>query len=235
MKKSKKQEESVLKSSKGDKVHAVVRSGLGAIPFAGQTAIELFSAVVTPPLEKRRDEWMLNVGEMLGKLSEERKVNIKELQENDAFIDILMDASQAAIRNSNVEKREALRNAVLNAALNQTLEEALQHMFIRWVDEFTFWHLRILKLFRNPKAWAEQNGHKFPSYAAGGGLDKMLESAYPELKNKSEFYNQIWKDMHQRGLLTTNSLQGLMTKSGLFSNRASDLGKQFLNFIEIGV
>ncbi len=217
--------------SAGDKGHAVVRAGLGAIPFFGQSAIEVFTEVITPPIERRRDEWMRHVGEMLKGLSEERKIDLDELQKNDSFIDLLMNASHTAMRNSNKEKREALKNAVQNTALGQAPEEALQQMFIRWIDEFTVWHLRLLKLFQNPKAWAERNNHKFPSlYSAG--LDSILESAYPELEQKRSFYDQVWSELDQRGLVNTNALHTGMTERGLYSCRASDMGKEFLSFIE---
>ena len=216
--------------SLGDRVHAVMRSGLGAIPIAGQAAIELFGALVAPPLAKRRDEWMRDVGEMLAKLSEKKHVNLEDLQQNDAFLDLLMDASQAAIRNANQEKRKALQNAIRNAALGQGPEEALQHMFIRWVDELTDRHLRILHLFRDPEAWATINGRHLPTL---GALSDVLTDAFPELKRKREFYDQVWRDLYTRGLVNTDQPHTTMSSAGLSASRLTDTGTQFLQFIEV--
>ena len=69
-----------------------------------------------------------------------------------------MQASQAAIRNHQSEKREALRNAVLNAALPNAPEESIQQLFINQVDTFTVWHIRLLDLFKEPPAWFEETG-----------------------------------------------------------------------------
>ena len=82
----------------GDIAHAVTRSGLGAIPFAGTAAIELLNMVVTPSLEKRRNDWMKEVGEGLRNLEEKMGVVLEELHQNDAFIDAALEASTLAIK-----------------------------------------------------------------------------------------------------------------------------------------
>ncbi len=63
--------------STGDAAHAVARSGLGAIPIAGTAAVELLNALVTPPLERRRREWMERIGEGLRRLEDERNANLE--------------------------------------------------------------------------------------------------------------------------------------------------------------
>ncbi len=64
-----------------------------------------------------------------------------------------------------------------------------------------------------------------------GGADHILESAYPELKNRRDFYDQIWKDLFQKGLVNCDSLHGMMTGRGIFEKRTTDLGDKFLGFI----
>ena len=58
----------VPKRTGGDAAHAVVKAGLSAVPVVGGTAVELFQYVVQPPLEKRREKWMTDVGEKLHEL-----------------------------------------------------------------------------------------------------------------------------------------------------------------------
>jgi len=134
-----------------DIAHLVTRSGLGAIPFAGAAAIELLNIVVTPSLEKRRNDWMEEVGEGLRNLEEQMGVVLEELHDNDSFIDAALEATTLAIRNSEQEKIEALKNAVLNTALPNPVEKSLQVMFFSWIDTFTVWHIKLLTLFHNPK------------------------------------------------------------------------------------
>lgn len=218
--------------SLGDRAHALVRSILGAVPGAGQAAIELFTALVTPPLEKRREEWMRQVGEMLAKLSEERKVNLDQLQQNDAFIDLLMDASQAAMRNAKEEKRQALRNAIQNAALGHAPEESLQHVFVHWVDEFSVWHLRLLKCLDDQLAWMKR--FAYPVELAFT-TSSLLEHAYPELRDKNYVYCQAWQDLNQRGLTERGPLdRSRKTREYAWGGRLTDIGVRFLRFIEAG-
>jgi hypothetical protein len=213
---------------KGDVAHAVVRTALSTIPVVGGPAVELFAAIVTPPLERRRQEWMQEVGEALHKLEEDRKIKLDDLQNNPAFIDTILHASQVALRNSQEDKRQALRNAVLNAALPDPPEEAIQQIFIDLVDTCTAWHLRILKLFQAPSLWLEAHGLQL----RGNSLALVLEAALPELRGRRSFYDQIWRDLHTRGLVTIEGLHGMMTGQGLTQKRTTDMGEQFLRFIE---
>jgi hypothetical protein len=213
--------------STGDAAHLVASSMLSIIPGAA----ELFQYVVTPPLEKRRAKWMDEVGQALRDLETNQGINLEELQSNDVFIDTVLHASQIALRNSQKDKHKALRNAILNAALPNPPEQSLQQVFLNLVDTFTLWHIRLLKLFQDPQKWAIENNHKFPNLVSGG-LSSILESAFPELRGKRAFYDQIWRDLYQTGLVNTDSLYGSISAYGLMSNRTSELGTQFLKFVE---
>ena len=222
----------VPKASLGDRAHAIVRAALGAIPVGGQAAIELFNALIMPPLVRRRDEWMHSVGESLARLAEDGRLKLEELQKNETFIDLLVEATLAAMRTADQEKRDALRNAIRNAAVGHAPEETLQHMFIRWADELTPWHLRLLKFFQDPKAWATRHNHVFPLGGILKRLSDVVENAYPELKGKGPFYDALWRDLYQRGLVNTDALHTV--RSGLLTSRLSEIGEQFLRFIDEG-
>ena len=109
-------------------------------------------------------------------------------------------------------------------------EEDLQMIFLGYIDSLTTWHIRILKLFDNPTEWFRQNGKKFPEVLFGG-LENVLTSAYPELRGQRGFFDQIFKDLYDRGLINTESLHVTMTGSGLTAQRTSDIGKAFIGFI----
>lgn len=212
-----------------DAAHTVTRAGLGTIPVVGGAASELFSAVVTSSLDRRRQEWMEQVGEGLRALEQKRGINIEDLGDNESFIDTVMLASQAAIRNSQHEKRRALLNAVLNAALPDAPDQARQHMFVDLVDVFTEWHLRILALFHDPPGWFERHGA--PANLGMGGLSRVLIEAFPELRDQRPLYDQIWRDLYTRGLVNTEILHVTMSGQGLAQRRTTDLGAEFLAFL----
>ncbi len=211
------------KKTKGDAAHAVARGVLGIIPYAGSSAIELLNAVITPPLERRRQAWMTDIGERLEKL-EADGFDIAALQKNEEFISTLLYASHLAIRTHHEEKLAALRNAVINTARNQAPEATLQQMFLDFVDSLTELHLQILKFFQNPG----------PSIGEMdlGGLGEVIEGAFPELKGKNAIYEQIGRDLNSRGLTAGVGFGGTMTGSGLAAKRTTDMGDRFLQFIE---
>lgn len=220
------------KSGASDVGYAIVKAGISSLPIAGALASELLGLIVTPPLEKRRSKWMELVGESLRDLEHKMGVILEELQNNDKFIDAAMDATQIALRTSEKDKLDALRNALLNAALPNSAEESEQKLFFSYIDIFTIFHIKILELFQNPRKWFQKHGMQYPEMMImSGALSHLIERAFPILKNNMEFYHQIWNDLYLRGLVSTDSLHGKVTANGLEAKRTKGLGDAFLNFI----
>lgn len=219
------------KAEAEDAVHTIVKAGLSAIPLLGGPAAEIFSAIIIPPLSKRRDEWIESIVKSLKAIEEKvDDFNIETLFQNEMFITTVTHASQAAIRNHQKEKLEALRNAVLNAALPNAPEEDIQLMFLNFVDTLTPWHLRILKFFDNPQEWGRKNSIIYPSWAMGSP-STVLEHTFPELKERRDFYDQVAKDLFVRGLMNIESLHITITLQGMLASHTTDMGKQFIDFI----
>jgi hypothetical protein len=120
---------------------------------------------------------------------------------------------------------------MLNSALPGRPEDSTQQTFVALVDQFTEWHLRFSKLFQDLRGWARRHNVTLPSLMAGSPAN-ILKAAYPELQGRQSFHGQIWKDLWQRGLVNTDSLEGLMSGEGAVAKRTSELGDQFLRFIE---
>jgi hypothetical protein len=187
--------------------------------------------VIAPSLERRRIDWMNSVAEALKKLEEKGQLRIDNLVSNEQFVDTVLHTTQTAMRDSQQEKREALRNAVLNTALPNPPDESRQQMFVEWIDTLTVWHLRILKLLDNPERWFREKGRQPPEYAFGGSLSDMLTKAYSELQNQRDLYDQITRDLHGRGLIGTENLHAMTSGPGLYAQLTTGLGREFLNFI----
>ena len=215
-----------------DIAYSIVKAGLGALPIAGSAAVELFTQVVTPPLERRRIEWMHDIGKRLAKMETEGQVDLSELQDNPEFIDTVFKTTQFALRTSETEKIEYFRNALINTATGDSPDQSESQIFLNLIDTYTVWHIRILKLFDNPPQWFKIHNLDVPNNISGGGLKIILEIAFPELKGRSDFYNLIWEDLARGGLHNTSSLGGMITSIGLMQNRTSEFGKRFLAFIE---
>ena len=70
-------------------------------------------------------------------------------------------------------------------ALGQLPEEAIENMFLGFIDSLSDLHIRILRVFQAPQA---------PANMSMGSLSHVLELNLPELKNRRELYDQLWKD-----------------------------------------
>ena len=92
-------------------------------------------------------------------------------------------------------------------------------------------HLGILALFDDPQGWFSSANKQFPDLSMSG-LSRVLEEAIPALRHQRDIYDQIWKDLYQRGLVNTDGLHTTMSGRGLQASRTSELGKAFLRFIQ---
>jgi len=218
------------KERKDDRNYALKKAGLASIPYVGGAAAELFGQLVTPPLEKRREAWIQDIGNRLKKLEEQGHLDLATLPENDVFIDVVMHTTQVGLRTSQLDKIEYLKNALLNAATDENLDESKAKIFVNLIDTFTIWHIRILNFINNPEHWYNENDKAFPNYVMAS-LHKILIEAYPELSEDLEMCNIIWGDLERAGLHNTGSLQTSMSGDGLRSRRTTAWGKEFLDFI----
>jgi hypothetical protein len=146
-----------LELSKGDYIHTLINTIIKLIPYSsvgvpdiGESASELFNAIILPPISKRRDQWIEILASAIVSLYEIINLDIEALSQNEQFITTVMYASQIAIRNHQKEKLEALRNAVLNSALGTSPEEDLELIFLNFIDTFTIRHLKLLEYFNKP-------------------------------------------------------------------------------------
>ena len=218
------------KTSVGDVAHSLVKGGLGTIPVIGSLATEIFSLIVTPPLEKRRAAWMNEIADKLKGLEEKNVVNFDELSNNEQFIDVVLQATTLAIKTSEREKIKAFQNAVLNTASGESPDQTVSQIFLNQLDSFTTWHIKILKFIDSPRLWFQKANRTPPSYMAGS-ISAVIKDAFPELKTQDDLLEIIWNDLRTAGFHRTSDIKTTMTGDGTLSERTTQLGKQFLEFI----
>jgi len=208
------------------------RSGLGAIPFAGQAAVEIFNALLTPPIEKRRNEWMESVASAIQKLEEKDDKLVERLQQDEIFQSVLLQASWAAVRNHQVEKLTSLRIAVQNSAIASNDAHLL---FVRFVDELTPTHLLVMNFFVKH----EKNVAYLESY------QKVIDAFSAIFREKIDplFFKFVCEDLKARGLVRISEkiddLPGVYDESMLLLEKTSqdpkitvtDFGRAFVDFV----
>jgi hypothetical protein len=199
---------------------AAVTALISAVPLGVGHMANEFMRLVGTPIERRRNEWMETVAGIVRRLEAE-SLTMESLQADDQFISAVLQASAIAQRTHLKDKLDALRNALMNIALSQTPDETLQSIFLGYIDGFTEWHIRILRLYQAPSAKAMLTE-----------LYQVVEEAYPELKGRREIYDTVWQDLLVRGLVNMQSLHGAIADvTTIKTRRTTDLGDRFLRFI----
>ena len=223
--------DNVNKTTVGDLTHSLVKGGLGTIPIIGSLATEIFGLIVTPPLEKRRAEWMNEIAEKLKELENNQKIDFNELAENEQFIDIVLQATTFALKTSEKEKIGCFRNAILNTATGDSPNKTKCQIFLNQLDKFTVWHIIILDFIDSPRNWFKKESKTPPSYMSGT-IHSLIIEAFPDLKNQDELLDIIWDDLKLTGFHKSGSHKTMMTSDGVLSDRTTTLGKEFLSFIK---
>jgi hypothetical protein len=214
-----------------EKVNRLARIGISALPVVGGPLVEIFNSVLESPLNKRRTETMIRIGEVMNELIEKGVVTEEGLRENEAFISTVAEVCSISLRNHEAEKLDALRNAVKNSALPSCPSDDYRQLFLGFVDACTVTHIKLLHLFRDPRAWIAKQGREVPANWYMGGLTQVIEYSIPELINQSTLYTPIWKDLYQRGLVTTDSLGTTMGVDSMLAGRATPLGTKLIEFL----
>ncbi len=221
----------------GDILHVIARAGLSAVPVVGGPAVELFNFLITPPLEKRRDQWMKMVAEALRDL-ENSRFDLQQLQSNQRFITIVVQATTVAIRNHQQEKLLALRNAIVNSAKHSDFNEDIQLLFVRYIDELTPSHLKLLTFFIEDAA----NLSALKSYPE---LFRTFEIKHPNSMSRDEF-RMLLQDLAARGLIRISpdidDFEDIYQASALLTESTrddlprvviTDMARRFLDFVTI--
>lgn len=215
-----------------DHGHLAARVGISVVPYLGGPALEIFNALVVPPIEKRRYRWMELVGSSIRELQQKEGKIVERLQQDETFQSVLLQASWAAARNHQEEKLIALRTAIQNAAVasNDT-----QLLFVRYVDELTPTHLVVMNFF----AAREKDVAGIAKFADLHEIFVKINGAEVE----QMFFKLVCEDLHQRGLIRISSYledyPGLYDVTNIISEDTKDLpylvvselGRSFVAFV----
>jgi len=190
-------------------------------------------------VNRRMYNFTISLAEKAEELEEQKIINIQDLFNDDKFNSAFIQGLEIARRNHRQEKLDALRNAVLNISIQDKPNEDTQFIILRYIDELSPTHVRILTFLDNPKKWSENNEddygypEKFGMNFEGNNLNVISRRGYPALQGLERFSG----DLESRGLIINmNYLRDF--KSGEYMSYpwekcwTSSLGRQFLDYIE---
>jgi hypothetical protein len=220
--------EGISKPTISDVVRAVPDALLNAVPVAG-AATPFLALVCSTPAQRRRDDYLQDVSNRLRALEDAGLLTSEDLNSED-FITAVLRTVPAAMSTAAAEKRAALRNAALNTALGRQPAEDLFEMFLRYVEDLTPLHIKLLVLFDDPDDRCREAGIDFSGIISGAPW-QVVCGLYPDLTGEDEVCSHAWSELNARGLVNTDSLKGMMTARGIMARRTSELGRRFVQFI----
>lgn len=203
---------------------------IASLPVVGGALQIAFQDAMGRSLVARREQWLSDLAESINELRDQVG-DFRKATENPTFVDAIITATQIADRTSRREKREILRNAVLNAALPSAPDEDLQQLFFDLIDRLTPTHVRLLKVLVDPPGWFDRTGIPRPRFALSSNRTALIEAAMPDLAGRRDVIERYYGGL-TNGVLVSAPLGGMMTENGAFQPATSDLGREFLAFIE---
>lgn len=211
---------------------ATARGIVSAVPLAGGLIAEIGNLYLNP-LEKRKQKWAEDVSHALNQIREDLKVLPEQLQEDEAFISLLYQATEIAMRNHQSEKLVALRNAVVSSAAPDR-DYDLETRLLKFVDELSLSHIRLLSIF-------DLHAGQFARHEK---LDQIYQAAEEFLRKPLDrvVFRSILQDLETRFLIALGDVEdfgefkskqdAIVTESsGIQSMRVTGLGRSFLTYI----
>lgn len=211
-----------------------VEAGLSLVPGAGGPLSIAFAAAIGRGYNRRLYAWLEDLAAAVDDLCRAvDELTLEDLADDELFLDAVATATRAAERTSSSEKRTALRNAVLNTALPDRRPDAdLAAIFLRWIDDFTPSHLRLLTHLDDPVGWFDRRPElQRPENIYMGGRMQVIGAALPEMVATPGLVDQAFKDLQAAGLTNIGGLNVTQTGASLFQPATTELGKAFIRFV----
>ncbi|MFI5489198.1 hypothetical protein [Micromonospora echinaurantiaca] len=202
--------------------------GISFVPVAGSALQVAFNELAGRRLADRRTRWLNDLAAKVHEL-EEQVGDFARLTSEDAFMDALTTAAQIADRTSRAEKLEVLRNAVVNSVMPDAPDVDTQQLFFDMIDRFTPTHVRMLKLLSDPPGWFDRHGIPRPNFSMGPKTG-IIEAGMPELAGRRDLIERYAGALSTAGLIN-QSLNGIMSESGLWVPATTPLATEFLAFV----
>ena len=194
-----------------------------AIPIGGTLITCIWDSIKAQSANRRMDDWKAQIEDKLKNLD----LSLEDIGNNEAFTSAMMKATDIALKTAEDEKRLYLANAVRNT-IEANIEESVMMIYLDLLDKYTVWHIRILNLFHNPKAFSQVD----VSNIISGSASIVVEQVYPEIAKEKNLLDKIVKDLQNDGMMAEGSyMHAVMTANGIVSSRTTDLGNKFLQFI----
>ncbi|MGN6199933.1 hypothetical protein [Humibacter sp.] len=217
-----------------DLLETALVGSAGLIPGVGSLLSAGIATIFRQESDKRIREWQEQVVEAVNHIGD--AVGDLESRVSDgAFYDAAYQATFIALSTASEDKRSMLANALVNIGITEEAdarERDTRAVFMRFVNELTPSHVRLLRYFLAPETslgWdAARKVERKPTSTIWDGV----HAAFPQWVG-DQVTSLMVDDLRQRNLLdlSPNDLAKAMTGGGALTRRTTGLGKHFLDFL----
>ncbi len=215
---------------KKDRLQEAVSAGVTLVPVVGSAASKLIDSYLPSGYKRRRRAWEEQVADVLSRLQTDLDKTAEQLAEIDQLLTTLLIATPIAIREP--EKTEVLKQAIYKSALPDQADKTYHAIFLRFVDELTPLHLRLLAFLMKPTDFLGMDGAPLtPSVIL---METFIKAAIPELSDR-ELLTHLLQELQARQLIppTATSLrEGKQLVDRLNQTYVTDFGRRFVHFIK---
>jgi len=224
----------------GKAVIATVKGAVGAIPGIGSFLSEYINLTTEFIASKRLKEWQDMIEERLSSI----ECEISQIASDDFFYSCVQTATIGALKSYQTEKREIFANALYNSLVIPDLAEEKKLIFISLIDKYTLLTIKILKCFSednfqkyDDKVQKENNPnpnnmvHTTISHGTEKPITYLIDEL-PELSNERQLAQTIVSQLTNDGLIEAVDFNMPVSPETNRRKRTTDLGDDFLAFIQ---
>ena len=167
--------------------------------------------------EKKVLSFLEKVASELFRLSVSVDEYARRVEKSEKAIEIIHLAINQAQMASEPERIEALKNAAINSALDSDSDVAREKIFIRYLQDFTDIHLRLMTIFRRPLSEFERLAKKNPFSRRQTTFVGILRDLVPETQNPlvSALYRKVVRELYREELLSFSDLDDDIPSFGI--------------------
>jgi len=123
-----------------DKLYRVSDAIASLIP----TGSNILQALLTPPYERRLENWCAEVTEAVNTLITQQNLSIEDIKSNEQFIEFLLSLTQTAAKTSQKEKLTYLRKVLINSTVVEFDDQEESSYYLTLIDSFSVAHILVL-------------------------------------------------------------------------------------------
>lgn len=171
---------------------------------------------------------MSRVARVLEELQAERGLRVEDLDGDETFMTILVEASKAALGTHIEEKLALLAGCVKSAALPENRDDFIAMRYLRYVEDLSPEHFLVLTYLADPLKWYEKHGIDRP--VVTGPRRYALDNARIGLPG--EVLDIVLSDLGERGLADVAGLGGIVSENAVYGSLATPRGRELMRFVQ---